>query len=105
MIVWLAIICAGILTFTARFLTLSPLMPKTLPLWLQLSMKFVPVSVLTAIIVPAIFISPETGALVIQDNLRIGAAIIAIIVAYYTRSTVATIISGLCVIWLLTFWQ
>ncbi|NCF47541.1 MAG: hypothetical protein GWP24_08245 [Alphaproteobacteria bacterium] len=51
------------------------------------------------------FISPETGALVIQDNLRIGAAIIAIIVAYYTRSTVATIISGLCVIWLLTFWQ
>jgi branched-subunit amino acid transport protein len=105
MIVWLAIICAGILTFSARFLTLSPLMPKTLPVSLQLALKFVPVSVLMAIIVPAIFISPETGTLVIQDNLRIGAAIIAIIVAYYTRSTVATIISGLCVIWLLTFWQ
>jgi branched-subunit amino acid transport protein len=102
-IVWLAIICAGILTFAARFLPLSGLMPKTLPFWLQIAMKFVPVSVLTAIIVPAI--SPETGALVIQDNLRIGAAIVAIIVAYYTRSTVATIMSGLCVIWLLTFWQ
>ena len=105
MIVWLAIICAGMLTFATRFLPLSPLMPKSLPDWLQLAMKFVPVSVLSAIIIPAIFISPETRTIVIQDNLRIGAAIVAIVVAYYTRSTITTIISGLSVIWLLTLWR
>ncbi len=102
MTVWLAIVCAGCLTFATRFLPLSSLMPKTLPNWLKLAMKFVPMSVLSAIIIPAIFISPETGAFNIQDNFRIGAAVTAIIVAYYTRSTVITILSGLSVIWLLT---
>ena len=78
-------------------------MPKKLPDWLQLSMKFVPVSVLGAIIIPAIFISEDTGNIVIQDNLRIAAAIVAIFVAYFSRSTAITILSGLSVIWILTF--
>ena len=105
MSVWLAIICAGCLTFGTRFLPLSPLMPKNMPPWFQLAMKFVPVSVLSAIIIPAIFISEETGNIIIQDNLRIEAAIVAILVAYFTRSTAITIISGLSIIWVLTFLQ
>ena len=103
MTIWLAIIFAGCLTFATRFLPLSSLMPKTLPNWLQLAMKFVPVSVLSAIIVPAVFISSETGTITFQDNLRIVAAVTAVVVAYYTRSTVITILAGLSVIWLLTF--
>ena len=103
MSVWIAIICAGCLTFSTRFLPLSPLMPRKVPNWLQLAMKFVPVSVLSAIILPAIFITEETGDIVIQDNLRIIAAVVAIFVAYFSRSTAITIISGLSVIWTLTF--
>ncbi len=103
MTVWIAIICTGCLTFGTRFLPLSPLMLKKLPDWLQLAMKFVPVSVLSAIIIPAIFISEDTGSLVIQGNLRIAAAIVAIFVAYFSRSTAVTILSGLSVIWILTF--
>ena len=103
MSVWIAIIFAGCLTFGTRFLPLSPLMPEKLPDWLQLAMKFVPVSVLSAIIIPAIFISEDTGYIVIQDNLRILAATVAIFVAYFSRSTAITILSGLSVIWILTF--
>ncbi|MBT5574842.1 MAG: AzlD domain-containing protein [Alphaproteobacteria bacterium] len=105
MSVWIAIICTGCLTFATRFLALSSLMPDKLPDWLRLAMRFVPVSVLSAMILPSILISNETGAIHFQDNMRIIAALAAIVVAYYTRSTVITIISGLSVIWLLTFWQ
>ena len=103
MSVWIAIICAGCFTFSTRFLPLSPLMPKKVPNWLQLAMKFVPVSVLSAIILPAVLISEETGDILIQNNLRIVAAVVAIFVAYFSRSTAITIISGLSVIWVLTF--
>ena len=105
MSVWIAIIFTGCLTFGTRFLPLSSLMPEKLPDWLQLAMKFVPVSVLSAIIIPAIFISEDTGYIVIQDNLRIVAATVAIFVAYFSRSTAITILSGLSVIWILTFFQ
>ena len=69
MSVWIAIIFTGCLTFGTRFLPLSPLMPKKLPDWLQLAMKFVPVSVLSAIIIPAIVISEDTGYLELRYNL------------------------------------
>ena len=105
MSVWIAIIFTGCLTFGTRFFPLSTLMPKKLPDWLQLAMKFVPVSVLSAIIIPAIFISEDTGYIVIQDNIRISAAIVAIFVAYFLRSTAVTLISGLSVIWILTFFE
>ena len=98
MSVWIAIIFTGCLTFGTRFLPLSPLMPEKLPDWLQLAMKFVPVSVLSAIIIPAIFISEDTGYIVIQDNLRIAAAIVAIFVAYFS-----TVNSHYNLIWFISY--
>ena len=100
MIIWASIFICGFLTFLMRFLPISEFMPKTMPqLWVD-AMRFVPIAVLTAIITPAILI-PEGQDIMLTGNIRIPTAIIAILIALWTRSVVTTLIAGMSCIWLL----
>ncbi|MFZ9277377.1 MAG: AzlD domain-containing protein [Candidatus Fonsibacter ubiquis] len=45
----------------------------------------------------------STGQLVFLDNPKVLAALIAVLVGYLTESVIATILSGLAVLWLLIF--
>ena len=65
-------------------------------------MRFVPTSVLAAIVVPAILI-PEGQTIMLVDNLRLPTAILAVFVALWTRSIVATLIAGMSFIWILSW--
>ena len=53
MIWWVMIFC-GVVTFFTRFVMFSDMAPKKLPDWSEDVLSFVPVAVLTAIIVPRI---------------------------------------------------
>ncbi len=102
MIIWLSIIICGLLTFTMRFAPLSGHMPQKMPdMWVR-ALRYVPTAVLTAIIVPAVLM-PDGPVLMLSDNLRIPAAILAMLVALWTRSVVATLIVGMGFIWLLSW--
>lgn len=101
--IWFLMICCGAITFAARFLPLSGLLPKELPPIVQRAMHFVPIAVLTPIIVSGIFISPD-GDIHLIDNMRIYAAIIASVAAVISRSILATLASGLISLWVLNFW-
>ena len=90
----------GLLTFATRFVMFSDIAPKSLPPWLDEALGFVPISVLTAIIVPAVIIGPD-GMVVLADNARFPAAILAVTVALLTRSVVPTIAIGLAAMWTL----
>ena len=65
-------------------------------------LSFVPSAVFPAIIFPAIFYD-NSGYFQIEDNPKIVAAIIAVIIGIYSRSIIATIFSGLASYWFLIF--
>jgi branched-subunit amino acid transport protein len=98
--IWIVMVTCGLLTFATRFVMFSDIAPKSLPGWLNEALGFVPIAVLTAIIVPAVVIGPE-GALVLTGNPRFPAAILAVTVALVTRSVLPTIAAGLAAMWML----
>jgi branched-subunit amino acid transport protein len=98
--IWLVMIACGIFTFATRFVMFSDIAPRQLPVWLQDALGFVPIAVLTAIIVPAVIVAPD-GGLVLAGNSRLPAAVVAVTVALFTRSVLATIATGLASLWCL----
>ncbi|MBS3932911.1 MAG: AzlD domain-containing protein [Truepera sp.] len=98
--IWLAILGMGLITFGLRlsFLALSGRLAA--PDWLTRALRFVPVAVLTALVVPAIIY--REGALSLSlDNERLIAGLLAAIVAWRTRSVLATLAVGMGSVWLL----
>ena len=100
--IWMVMIVCGLLTFSMRFVMFSDLALKQLPGWLEEALGFVPVAVLTAIIVPAVIVSPD-GGLMLAGNSRLPAALIAVTAALVTRSVLVTIGSGLSSKWVLDY--
>ena len=101
---WLVMIVGGIFTFGTRFVMLSGWVAHGLPRWLIDALAFVPIAVLTAILVPAVLIDPATQQIIVIGNKRIVAAVVATIIALLTRNVIATISSGLATLWFVQWW-
>ena len=65
-------------------------------------LSYVPSAIFPAIIFPAIFLD-NSGSLILEDNPKIIAAIIATIIGIFSRSIIATIFSGLASYWFIIF--
>ena len=102
--IWLVMIVGGIFTFGTRFVMLSGWVAHGLPRWLIDALAFVPIAVLTAILLPAVLIDPATQQIIVIGNKRIVAAVVATIIALLTRNVIATISSGLATLWLVQWW-
>ena len=102
--IWLVMIVGGIFTFGTRFVMLSGWVSHGLPKWLIDALVFVPITVLTAILVPAVLIDPATQQIILIGNARIFAAAVATIIALLTRNVIATITSGLATLWFVQWW-
>ena len=102
--IWLVMILGGIFTFGTRFVMLSGWVAHSLPRWLIDALAFVPIAVLTAILLPAVLIDPETQQIIVIGNARIVAAVVATIIALLTRNVIATISSGLTTLWFVQWW-
>jgi len=102
--IWLVMILGGIFTFGTRFVMLSGWVAHGLPRWLIDALAFVPIAVLTAILVPAVLIDPATQQIIVTGNARVVAAVIATIIALLTRNVIATITSGLATLWFVQWW-
>ena len=94
---WGLIFACGMLTFATRFLPLTGLLPKQLPPFIEQAMRYVPVAVLTPIIVHGVFL-PD-GDLSFSDNMRIYAALLALLTTLMTGRVVVTIIVGMLSLW------
>ena len=79
---------------------ISEVAPNELPRRMEHSLRFVPIAVLTAILVPEVMIA-DSGNLSFYGNYRIVAAGIAVLVALTTRSVIATICFSMVSLWLL----
>ena len=102
--IWLVMIVGGVFTFGTRFVMLSGWVADGLPKWLIDALVFVPIAVLTAILVPSVLIDPETQQIIVIGNARIVAAVVATIIALLTRNVIATISSGLATLWFVQWW-
>ena len=99
---WLSIIIAGILTYFTRMTMITLVNRDMLGDKIKAVLEYVPSAVFPAIIFPAIFIN-DYGTFVEIHDPKIFAAIIAIIVGYFSKSIISTILSGLFSYWLLVF--
>ncbi len=72
---------------------------RTMPPLLARALRYVPPAMLMALIVPMVVTPPMAGIGAI--NPRIPAAIVAGIVAWFTRSSLKTMVAGMAALWLL----
>ena len=100
--IWTTLVLAGLVTFFTRFSMIALLKKDYFSPRVKIVLSYIPSAVFPAIIFPAIFLN-STGQLVFLDNPKVLAALIAVLVGYLTESVIATILSGLGVLWLLIF--
>ena len=98
--VW--VVFAGMAGVTLALRASFLLLPENaeLPPLLRRALAYVPPAVLAAIVAPALF-APGEVALGPVDA-RLPAGLVAIVVAWRTRSVLATLASGMGVLWTLT---
>ena len=99
---WLSIIVAGILTYFTRMTMVALVSRDMLGDKIKAVLAYVPSAVFPAIIFPGIFIN-DYGHFIEMDDPKIFAAIVAVIVGYFSRNIIATILSGLISYWFLIF--
>jgi branched-subunit amino acid transport protein len=99
---WLSIIIAGILTYFTRMTMIALVSRDMLGDRIKAVLAYVPSAVFPAIIFPAIFIN-DYGTFIEMNDPKIFAAVVAIVVGYFSRNVIATILSGLISYWIIIF--
>tara|TARA_B100000475_G_C14982617_1_gene308911 strand:- start:197 stop:511 length:315 start_codon:yes stop_codon:yes gene_type:complete len=99
---WALIIYCGLITYLTRFTMIALIRKEMFNDRIRNILSFVPSAIFPAIIFPAIFLD-DTGLFQIENNPKIVAAIIAVIIGISSRSIVATIFSGLASYWFIIF--
>ena len=99
---WSLIIYCGIITYLTRFSMIALIKKEMFNDRIREILSYVPSAIFPAIIFPAIFIN-DSGLFQVEDNPKIIAALIAMIIGIFSRSILATIFSGLASYWFLIF--
>lgn len=92
--IWLVMLLGGALTFGMRMLFIYLFGRFEIPVVVKRALRFVPPAVLSAIIAPALFM-PENTLDVSLGNDHLLAGVVAILVAWRTKSTLLTIVAGM----------
>ncbi len=101
-ILWIVIIVSGLLTFAIRLSFILLLDKIKISTLIEQALRFVPLTVLAAIIAPALFL-PRGPLDLSLSNARLIAGIIAILIAWRTKNVFLTIIVGMACLLLLQF--
>ena len=99
---WQSLIVAGIITYFMRMSMVALVNRNLLSDKIKAVLAYVPSAVFPAIIFPGIFIN-EYGTFIEMNDPKIFGAIVAIIVGYFSRNVIATILSGLFSYWVIIF--
>ncbi len=100
--IWLVMLLGGLITFGIRFSLIYLLAEGRFQIseTMRKALHYVPPAVLSAIIFPELFL--RDGALHVSlDNTRLLAGLVAIIVAWFSKNTLITIIAGMVALFLL----
>ncbi len=99
---WFSIILSGIVTYFSRMAMVALINREMLGTKVKEVLNYVPAAVFPAIIFPGVFID-DFGSFVEFTNPKIYGALVALIVGFYSRNVIATILSGLLSYWFMIF--
>lgn len=102
MITWVTIIVAGLLTYATRLSSIILYGKVEMPSLVERALRHVPAAVLTAIFLPELVYSQGDLMLTVR-NPRLLAGLLAILVAWRTKSVIYTILAGMLSLWVLQF--
>lgn len=98
--IWLVMVVGGLITFGIRFSFIYLFGKFHIPETLRKALHYVPPAVLSAIVFPELLL--PNGALDLSfANHRLLAGVIAILVAWFSRNTLLTIVAGMIGLFLL----
>ena len=98
--IWLVMILGGLITFGMRFSLIYLFGKFQIPEMMRRALHYVPPAVLSAIVFPELFL--HDGALNLSlANTRLLAGLIAIVVAWFSKNTLITIVVGMIALFLL----
>ena len=100
--IWLVMLFGGLITFAIRFVLIYLFGRFEIPETMRRALHYVPPAVLSAFIFSDLFIRDD-AIRVSLDNHRLFAGLLAIIVAWFTRNTLITILTGMAALFLLQF--
>jgi branched-subunit amino acid transport protein len=100
--IWLVMLIAGLLTFATRLSFIFLLERIRVPDWFRRGLRFVPVAVLSAIILPELT-SPNGDLFLSWRNPLLLAGMVAILVAWRTKNVILTIVAGMAALLVLRF--
>lgn len=99
----IVIIFAAFAAFIPRYFPILFFSTRNIPEWFNEWMKYVPVSLFTALIVKGIFVTTAGYHFVPFGHVeQILAALVVMVVAYFTRSMAISVVGGLVTVWLLS---
>ena len=98
--IWAVMVSIGALTFLTRLSFIALAGRWDAPPLFRSALRFVPVAILTAIVVPELVMHTGTFDFSLT-NPRLLAGVLAILVAWRTRNTVLTIVIGMTAFWVL----
>ena len=99
---WLSIIISGIVTYFSRMAMVCLINREMLGPKVKQVLNYVPAAVFPAIIFPGVFFN-DFGTFVAISDPKIYGAVVALVVGFYSKSIIATILSGLLSYWLIIF--
>ena len=99
---WTLILYCGLITFFTRFSMIALLKKEMFNDRIREVLSYVPSAIFPAIIFPAIFLD-NFGSIQLEDNPKILASIIAMIIGILSKNVLATIFSGLLSYWIFIF--
>ena len=99
--IWTLMIIAGIITFLMRYSLIAIIKPESLSVTTKKVLTYVPSAVFPAIIFPAVFLNKNQSLQL--NTYEVYAFICALIIGYFTKNTILTIVTGLVSYWVMTF--
>ena len=102
--IWLVMLLGGLITFGMRFSLIYLLAEGKfqIPETMRRALHYVPPAVLSAIVFPELLL--RNGTLYLSlENFRLAAGLVAVLVAWFSKNTLITIIAGMVALFLLQF--
>lgn len=98
--IWLVLILGGLITFGMRFSLIYLFGRFEVPETMRRALHYVPPAVLSAIIFPELFYRTDTLDISL-GNTRLLAGLLAILVAWFSKNTLVTILVGMAALLIL----
>lgn len=99
---FILIILAAIAAFIPRYLPMLFFSKRQIPEWFNEWMKYVPVSLFTALVVKSVFLSSTYHIELLGHVNYIIAGVIVILITYVTRSMAFSVLAGLVAVFVIT---